>query len=100
MAKIFKTDSQERALKEIIESLKIISSINNLMDKENMTDCKMRIVASQEGETINEIIPIQFGLISQQLKDFRKKLIKDVQDKSKTYSIQLDEEELNIITHS
>ena len=69
MAKIFKTDMQEQALKEITDSFK----------------------------AVNEQFPIPFNLISTQLKDYRKRLIKDISDKSKTYSIRLEDSEYEII---
>lgn len=97
MAKIFKTDSQEKALKEIIDSLKIIDSINRALKDEEIFDFKIRLSGSTENGNVNETIPMPFTTISSQLKDYRKRLIKDVQDKSKTYSIALDNSEKEIL---
>lgn len=97
MAKIFKTDSQEKALKEIIDSLKIIDSINRSLKDEEISDFKIRLTGSTESGNVNETIPMPFTTISSQLKDYRKKLVKDVQDKSKTYSIALDDSEKEIL---
>ena len=97
MAKIFKTDSQEKALKEIIDSLKVVEAINHMMVHENMSDCKLRVTGTYEEGTVNETIPITFSIVSSQIKDYRKRLVKDIQEKSKTYSISLDDDELAII---
>lgn len=97
MAKIFKTNDQEKALKDIINSLKIIDSINKVMKDEDVSDFKVRLMGSTNSGTMNETIPMPFTIISSQIKDYRKKLIKEVQDKSKTYSISLEDEELEIL---
>lgn len=97
MAKIFKTDTQEQALKEIVESLKIVSSLNVLLSDEDVSECKIRINGSTDSGTLNEQIPIPYAMITPQLKDYRKKLIKDILDKSKNYSIRLDDSENDII---
>ena len=44
MAKIFKTNDQEKALREIIDSLKIINTINIIMKDENIRDLKVRLI--------------------------------------------------------
>lgn len=97
MAKIFKTNDQEKALKEIIDSLKIINSINVVMKDENIKDLKVRLTGQIEDGTLNEVIPMPFTIIASQLKDYRKRLTKDVLDKSKTYSIRLEDEENEIL---
>lgn len=97
MAKIVKTNSQEQALKEINESLKIVTSLNNILKDEKISDCKIRINGSTELGNVNEQIPIPFALIVSQIKDYRKRLIKEITDKSKTYSIFLDDSENEII---
>ena len=97
MAKIFKTNDQEKALKDIVNSLKIIDSINKVMKDEDVSDFKVRLMGSTNSGTMNETIPMPFTIISSQIKDYRKKLIKEVQDKSKTYSISLEDEELEIL---
>ena len=97
MAKIFKTDMQEQALKEITDSLKIVDSLNRVLADENISDCKLKITALTGFKDVNEQFPIPFNLISTQLKDYRKRLIKDISDKSKTYSIRLEDSEYEII---
>ena len=47
MAKIFKTDSQEKALKDIVDSLKIIDAINRLVKDENIQDMERNIWDAQ-----------------------------------------------------
>lgn len=97
MAKIFKTDSQEKALKEIVDSLKIIDTINRLVKDENIQDCKVRVIGTVSEGNVNEVISMPFSIISSQIKDYRKRLIKDVLDKSKTYSIRLEDDENEIL---
>lgn len=98
MAKIFKTNSQEQALKEIVDSLKIVSALNEILDDEDVSECKIRINGTTKSGQINEQIPIPFTMIVAQLKDYRKKLVKEIQDKSKNYSIRLDDNENEIIS--
>lgn len=97
MAKIFKTDTQEQTLKDIVDSLKIVTSLNVLLADETMNDCKIRVSGMTEAEQVNEQIPIPYAMISPQLKDYRKKLVKDILDKSKNYSIRLDDNENEIL---
>lgn len=97
MAKIFKTDTQEQALKEIVESLKIVSSLNVLLNDEEVTECKIRINGVTNSGSLNEQIPIPYAMIVPQLKDYRKKLVKEILDKSRSYSIRLDDNENEII---
>lgn len=97
MAKIFKTDNQEKALKEIVESLKIIDTINTLMEDEDIKDLKVRLIGTSDSGAVNEVIPMPFSTISGQIKDYRKRLIKEVLDKSKTYSIRLEDDEQEIL---
>lgn len=98
MAKIFKTNSQEQALKEIVDSLKIVSALNEILEDEEVSDCKVRVNGTTKSGQINEQIPIPFTMIASQLKDYRKKLVKEIQDKSKNYSIKLDDNENEIIS--
>ena len=93
MAKIFKTNDQEKALREIIDSLKIINTINIIMKDENIRDLKVRLIGQIDSGSLNEVVPMPFTVIASQLKDYRKRLIKEVLDKSKTYSIRLEDEE-------
>lgn len=97
MAKIFKTDSQEKALKEIVDSLKIIDAINRLVKDENIQDCKVRVIGTVSEGNVNEVISMPFSIVSSQIKDYRKRLIKEVLDKSKTYSIRLEDDENEIL---
>ncbi|WP_373262191.1 hypothetical protein [Hungatella hathewayi] len=98
MAKILKTNSQEQALKEIVDSLKVVSALNEILDDEDMSECKIRINGTTKSGQINEQIPIPFTMIASQLKDYRKRMVKEIQDKSKNYSIKLDENENEIIS--
>lgn len=98
MAKIFKTNSQEQALKEIVDSLKIVSALNEILDDEDVSECKIRVNGTTKSGQINEQIPIPFTMIASQLKDYRKRLVKEIQDKSKNFSIKLDENENEIIS--
>ena len=97
MAKIFKTNDQEKALREIIDSLKIINTINIIMKDENIRDLKVRLIGQIDSGSLNEVVPMPFTVIASQLKDYRKRLIKEVLDKSKTYSIRLEDEENEIL---
>ena len=97
MAKIFKTNDQEKALREIIDSLKIINTINIIMKDENIRDLKVRLIGQIDSGSLNEVVPMPFTVIASQLKDYRKRLIKEVLDKSKTYSIRLEDEEHEIL---
>ena len=97
MAKIFKTNSQEQALKEIIDSLKIVSSLNELLKDEDVFECKIKIMGSTKCGSINEQISIPYVMIASSLKDYRKKLVKETLDKSKSYSIKLEENEEEIL---
>jgi hypothetical protein len=93
MAKIFKTSSQEQALKEIVDGLKIVTSLNRLLEDEDVNDCKVKVMGSTNSGNLNEQIPIPYNILTSPLKDYRKKLVKEISDKSKTYSIQLDDSE-------
>jgi len=97
MAKIFKTDTQEQALKEIVENLKIVSTLNKLLENEDVSDCKVKIMGILNTGSLNEQLPIPYNQLTSSLKDYRKKLIKDIQDKSKNYNIQLDDNEKRIL---
>lgn len=97
MAKIFKTNEQEKALKDIVDSLKIIDSINTIMENEDIKDLKIRLTGTVAAGAVNELIPMPFSIISSQIKDYRKRLIKEVLDKSKTYSIRLEDDEKEIL---
>lgn len=97
MAKIFKTNDQEKALKEILETLKIINSMNTILEDENVTDLKVRFNGTVDTGALNEVIPMPFTVISSQLKDYRKRLVKEVADKSKSYSIKLEDNENEIL---
>lgn len=97
MAKIMKTNQQELALKEINENLKVIETLNLILKNEEISDCKIKITGKTNEGIVNEQVAIPFIIISNQLKDHRKRLIKDILDKSKLYNIVLDEEENKII---
>ena len=99
MAKIFKTDSQEQALKEILENLKIVESLNKILAAE-IQKCKVKITSTESEVSVNETVAAPFAILLQPLKDYRKKLVADINGKAKTYSIQLDDAELAIIDPS
>ena len=84
---------------EINENLKTVATLNTILAEEEMSDCKIKITGKTQKESINEQIQIPFGVISGQLKDHRKKLIKDILDKSKMFNIMLEDEENKIIGH-
>ena len=97
MPKIVKTNSQEAALKDIQDALKIVSSLNVLLPEKGLTDCKIRMTGVGEGKSINETFAIPYSQLLMPLKDYRKKLIAEINQKSKTYSIVLDDSDLDII---
>lgn len=99
MAKIFKTDSQEQALKEILENLKIVESLNKILAAE-IQKCKVKITSTESEVSVNETVAAPFAILLQPLKDYRKKLVADINGKAKTFSIQLDDTELAIIDPS
>ena len=99
MAKIFKTDSQEQALKEILENLRIIKSLNKILAAE-IQKCKVKITSTESEVSVNETVAAPFAIVFEPLKDYRKKLVADINGKAKTYSIQLDNAELAIMNPS
>lgn len=100
MAKIFKTDNQEQALKDIVDSLKVVDSLNKIINNEDITEYKVRLNGESEMCSLNETFIIPSNLILNTLSDHRKKLIKEIKDKSKTYHIELDDKELDIINNN
>ena len=97
MAKIFKTNTQEQALREITESLKTVASLNKILASDELKDCKIRVNGVSGRTQINEQVPIPFGLLSVLLKDYRKKQVKEIMDKSKANNIRLEDNENEII---
>lgn len=91
MPKIVKTDSQEAALKDIQEALKTVASLNNLLPDSGLSDCKIRMSGTAEEKSVNENFSIPYQLIQLPLKDYRKRLIAEINQKSKTFSIVLDD---------
>ena len=67
------------------------------MKDENIRDLKVRLIGQIDSGSLNEVVPMPFTVIASQLKDYRKRLIKEVLDKSKTYSIRLEDEENEIL---
>lgn len=96
MPKIVKTSSQETALKEIQENLKVLDALNGVLE-DSLDNCRIRVIGNSNGKTVNEQFCIPYGQISVALKDYRKKLINDITSKSRTYSIILDENDLAIV---
>lgn len=97
MAKIVKTNQQEQALKEISENLKTVASLNIILKDEAVSDCKIKIMGKTTDSVLSEQVLLPFSLIVNQLKDHRKRLIKDILDKSKLYNIVLDDEDNAIV---
>lgn len=97
MPKIVKTSSQENALKDIQENLKILSALNNVVTESGLENCKIRITGTENGNNVNEQFSIPYGQISVTLKDYRKKLVSDISTKSRTFSIVLDENDRAIM---
>ena len=98
MAKIFKTSLQEKALKEIMDDLKTVASLNSLLEYEEMGESKVKIQGRLFGKSVSEQVTMPYAFILPTLKDYRKKLISGIQNKSKTYNIQLDDDEKEIIS--
>ncbi|MDO5776275.1 MAG: hypothetical protein Q4P22_06610 [Eubacteriales bacterium] len=98
MAKIVKTETQEQALKDINEKIKIISAINPLFTEEVLDNTKLKVTADKEdGNQVNTVFPISFALIAGNIKEYRKKLVNEVITKAKANAIILDEDDTAIL---
>lgn len=99
MAKIFKTNQQEEALKSIVENLKNVEIINKLLENENIENCKLRLMGNIDDTKINEQFDLPYSLLTPTLKDYRKSIVKDTFDKSKKFHIELEEKEIDILNN-
>lgn len=99
MAKIFKTNQQEEALKSIVENLKNVEIINKLLENENIENCKLRLMGNIDDTKINEQFDLPYSLLIPTLKDYRKSIVKDTFDKSKKFHIELEEKEIDILNN-
>ena len=92
MAKIIKTETQEQALKDITEELKIISVLNPIIEAEDSIDnIKLKIISDSEDYPVNATIPMKYAYLAACMRDYRKRLVSDVTNKAKANAIVLDE---------
>lgn len=99
MAKIFKTNQQEEALKSIVENLKTVEIINKLLDFDDIENSKVRIVGNVQKQKVNEQLDLPYTLLIPTLKDYRKTIVKDTFDKSKKFHIELEDREVDILSN-
>ena len=99
MAKIFKTDQQEEALKSIVENLKTVEIINKLLDFDDIENNKVRIMGNVQKQKVNEQLDLPYTLLIPTLKDYRKTIVKDTFDKSKKFNIELEDREVDILNN-
>lgn len=99
MAKIFKTNQQEEALKSIVENLKTVEIINKLLDFDDIENSKVRIMGNVQKQKVNEQVDLPYNLLIPTLKEYRKTLVKDTFDKSKKFHIELEDKEVDILNN-
>lgn len=99
MAKIFKTNQQEEALKSIVENLKTVEIINKLLDFDDIENSKVRIMGNIQKQKVNEQLDLPYTLLIPTLKDYRKTIVKDTFDKSKKFNIELEDREVDILNN-
>lgn len=99
MAKIFKTDQQEEALKSIVENLKTVEIVNKLLDFNDIENSKVRIMGNVQKQKVNEQFDLPYNLLIPTLKDYRKTIVKDTFDKSKKFHIELEDREVDILNN-
>lgn len=99
MAKIFKTDQQEEALKSIVENLKTVEIVNKLLDFNDIENSKVRIMGNVQKQKVNEQFDLPYTLLIPTLKDYRKTIVKDTFDKSKKFHIELEDREVDILNN-
>ena len=99
MAKIFKTDQQEEALKSIVENLKTVEIVNKLLDFNDIENSKVRIMGNVQKQKVNEQFDLPYNLLIPTLKDYRKAIVKDTFDKSKKFHIELEDREVDILNN-
>lgn len=99
MAKIFKTNQQEEALKSIVENLKTVEIVNKLLDFNDIENSKVRIMGNVQKQKVNEQFDLPYNLLIPTLKDYRKAIVKDTFDKSKKFHIELEDREVDILNN-
>lgn len=99
MAKIFKTNQQEEALKSIVENLKTVEIINKLLDFDDIENSKVRIMGNVQKQKVNEQLDLPYTLLIPTLKDYRKTIVKDTFDKSKKFNIELEDREVDTLNN-
>lgn len=99
MAKIFKTNQQEEALKSIVENLKTVEIVNKLLDFNDIENSKVRIMGNVQKQKVNEQLDLPYTLLIPTLKDYRKTIVKDTFDKSKKFNIELEDREVDILNN-
>lgn len=99
MAKIFKTNQQEEALKSIVENLKTVEIVNKLLDFNDIENSKVRIMGNVQKQKVNEQFDLPYTLLIPTLKDYRKAIVKDTFDKSKKFHIELEDREVDILNN-
>ena len=99
MAKIFKTDQQEEALKSIVENLKTVEIVNKLLDFNDIENSKVRIMGNVQKQKVNEQFDLPYNLLIPTLKDYRKTIVKDTFDKSKKFHIELEDRGVDILNN-
>lgn len=99
MAKIFKTNQQEEALKSIVENLKTVEIVNKLLDFNDIENSKVRIMGNVQKQKVNEQFDLPYTLLIPTLKDYRKTIVKDTFDKSKKFHIELEDKEVDILNN-
>lgn len=97
MAKIVKTNQQEESLKIITNNIKIIEKINKLINFKDTKSSKLKINLINNIESVNEQLDFPFDLIYPILNDYRKILIKNVNELTKKFNIELEENDINIL---
>lgn len=94
MAKIVKTETQEQALKDITEKLKVVAAINPLFAAEDLDSVRLKIT-SDSG--VNTLVPMPFQYVAAGIKEYRKRLVTEILTKAKANAIVLDEEDQKIL---
>lgn len=65
---------------------------------QELNNVKVKITADPEdGKQVNTLVPIPFQLIAGGIKEYRKRLVSDIQSKAKANAIILDDDDLAII---
>ena len=92
MAKILKTEDQNKALATINRNLKAVASINSILSSKDDTGELIYIVA---GDKLK--LPVPVTQITPLLTGIRKAMADEVKQLSKQYFINLDNDDLKIL---